>query len=186
MTDGEIIQSIRNGGSRQEKSLHLLFSRHQGWVRGAMHKHQLSEDEALDAFSDAILALRKQVLLDRFRGESKLSTYLHSIFNRRCIDCIRKKSTNRIIAAEKLPDLSDKSPDIEQLLITGERFDTLIAYIDQLGDPCKQILMDRYFWGYEDMKEIAERAGVKNANTAGSLRYRCMEKLMKLLKGKKI
>lgn len=186
MTDGEIIQSIRHGGSGQEQSLHLLFSRHQVWVKVAISKHKLSEDEALDAFSDAILALRKQVLLDKFRGESKLSTYLHSIFSRRCIDCIRKKSTNKVIASEYLPDMPDSVPGVEQTIITGERFTHLLHYIEQLGEPCKQILMDRYFWGYEDMAEIAKRAGVKNANTAGSLRYRCMEKLMKLLNGKKI
>lgn len=186
MTDGEIIQSIRIGGSSQEKSLHFLFSRYQGWVKGASLKHKLSEDEALDAFSDAILALRKQVLLDKFRGESKLSTYLHAIFSRRCIDYLRKKSTYRVITAEKLPEMKDQSLDVEQSLIVGERFDQLVEYIDQLGEPCKQILMDRYFWGFEDMEEIAARAGVKNANTAGSMRYRCMQKLMKLLKGKQI
>lgn len=186
MTDGEIIQSIRRGGVGQEQSLHLLFSRHQTWVKAAVSKHKLTEDEALDAFSDAILALRKQVLLNKFRGESKLSTYLHSIFSRRCIDSLRKKSTNKVIASEYLPEMADSVPGVEQTLITGERFAELLSYIEQLGEPCKQILMDRYFWGYEDMAEIAKRAGVKNANTAGSLRYRCMEKLMKLLKGKKI
>ncbi|MEL6673862.1 MAG: sigma-70 family RNA polymerase sigma factor [Bacteroidota bacterium] len=182
MKDGQIIQSIQAGGQQQEQALHFLFDRYQGWIKGAMRKHRLGEEEALDAFSDAILALRKQVVGQKFRGESKLSTYLHTIFQRRCIDLIRKKATHQeTVGLDQLAEVSEKSLSVEESLIVGERFDTLMAVMDQLGNPCKQILVDRYFWGYDDMAEIARRAGVKNANTAGSLRYRCMEKLMKLL-----
>lgn len=181
MTDQEIIRDIIAGGSPQEACMNYLFDHHRGLIGSALKRHQLSEEEALDAFSDTLLAFRKQVLGEKFRGESKISTYLYTIFSRRCVDYIRKRATNRLQPVIEYPDLKDESSNAERQLITQEAYQKLLGFMNQLGEVCQKILMYRYYWGYEDMEEIADLAGVKNANTAGSLRYRCMKQLMKII-----
>ncbi|MEM6345630.1 MAG: sigma-70 family RNA polymerase sigma factor [Bacteroidota bacterium] len=181
MTDEEIIQGIRAGGREQERCVNHLFTAHKGLVGHGMGKYGLGEDAAIDAFSDAVLGLRKQILADKFRGESKLSTYLFTIFSRRCVDQTRKKTTHGLTTTSEYPEVADQEPGIERKMFTQEAFDRLMGFMNQLGEVCREILMYRYYWGYEDMAEIAELVGAKNANTAGSLRHRCMKQLMKIV-----
>lgn len=181
MTDEEIIAGIRSGGRAAERCVDHLFRTHQGLVKHGMNKYGLGEDAAIDAFSDAVLGLRRQILGDKFRGDSKLSTYLFTIFSRRCVDQTRKKATHGLTTVSEYPEISDGEPGIERKLFTQEAFQRLLGMMEQLGEVCREILMYRYYWGYEDMAEIAALVGVKNANTAGSLRHRCMKQLMKIV-----
>lgn len=180
MTDTEIIQGILAGGREQERCMDHLFQAHKGMVGHGMSKYSITEEASLDAFSDTLLAVRRAVLGEKFRGESKLSTFMFTIFSRRCVDQTRKKTTHGM--SEPLGDATREmgvEPSIERKLFTQEAYDRLMGYMQQLGEVCQQILMYRYYWGYEDMNEIATLVGVKNANTAGSLRHRCMKQLMK-------
>ena len=90
MSENEIVSQIKTGGAAAESAIRFLFKKHQGFMRDAQKRHQLSEEEVLDAYTDALLALRKQILTEQFRGESKVSTYFYPIFQRRCVDRIRK------------------------------------------------------------------------------------------------
>ncbi|MEM7368782.1 MAG: sigma-70 family RNA polymerase sigma factor [Bacteroidota bacterium] len=183
MNDLEILQFIREGGIPQERVFTYLYQTYHDWIRLAKMRHQLSEEEATDAYSDAILALQKQVKAGEFQGKSKLSTYLNSIFHRKCIDQIRRKQKKSTIPlSEMKEDMGDVVHNIEQQMIISELFAYVIRQIDHLGTVCRQVLLDKYYWGYEDMAEIALRAGIKNANTAGSIRYRGMQQLMRRLK----
>ncbi|MEO0468945.1 MAG: sigma-70 family RNA polymerase sigma factor [Bacteroidota bacterium] len=181
MNDAELIEGIQAGGSRQESCLNLLFDKHRGLVGTGITKYRLSEEDAIDAFSDAILALRKQIMEGKFRGDSKVSTYLYTIFSRRCVDRVRKAATNKVLTSPEYPDVGDPDPGIEKQLITQEAFEHLMGFMDQLGEVCRNILMYRYYYGYDDMAEIARLVGAKNANTAGSLRHRCMKQLLKII-----
>ena len=181
MTDAAIIEAIQAGGAKQEACLNYLFDQNKGLVGSAISRHQISEEEALDAYTDAIIAFRRQVTQGKFRGESKISTYFYTIYFRKCVDLIRRRATNKMNPVDEVPDMEDESMNTEADLITREAFDRLMNFMDQLGEVCRQILMYRYYYGYEDMEEIAKLVDVKNANTAGSLRYRCMKQLMKII-----
>jgi RNA polymerase sigma factor (sigma-70 family) len=183
MTDHELITAIKNQGRPGEQAIKWLFDRHKGMIGKARFDHRLTEEQALDAFTDAVLALRKQVMEGVFKGESKVSTYLHSIFYRRCVDQLRRKATYSPETGAEAPEPADGSLQPDQHLSVKEDFGRLMAFMAQLGEQCRQILMYRYYYGYEDMEEIARLTGAKNANTAGSLRYRCMQQLMKIIQG---
>ena len=182
MTDQEIISALQAGGARQEACLNYLFDQHKGLVGSAISRHQISEEEALDAYADAIIGFRKQVMLGKFRGESKISTYFYTIYFRRCVDLIRRRATHQISQVEEYPEVEDETVNTEADLITREAFNQVMEYMEKLGEVCRKILMYRYYYGYEDMEEIARLVEVKNANTAGSLRYRCLKQLMRIIK----
>ncbi|MCI4669010.1 MAG: sigma-70 family RNA polymerase sigma factor [Bacteroidia bacterium] len=181
MQDEVFIKQLIAGGGKAEKAIQTFFKLHKGMIGKAIKQHQLSEEECLDAYTDAIISLRRQVIEGVFRGESKISTYFYTIFYRRCVDLIRKKSTQKERLTEEYPDLADDKPIASDRMQIQEAFEGLMQYMEQLSQQCKDILMYRYYWGYEDMAEIASKLGIKNANTAGSLRYRCMQRLMNLL-----
>lgn len=181
-SDQAYLQAIKAGGRQQEQAVRALFDQHYGMIVRLRQRYGLKESEAVDVYTDGLVAFRKAVLNDHFRGDSKLSTYLFAILQHKAVDQLRKKSTHTTtVALEEARLLEDPLPPADHQLVTQERFEELMQYFDQLGDTCRKVLLDRYYWGYTDMKEIAERHGIKNANTAGSLRHRCLKQLMKLV-----
>jgi RNA polymerase sigma-70 factor (ECF subfamily) len=148
-------------------------------VHDAVFKHKLNEDEARSAYSDALIALRKQVVERRFRGESKVATYLFRIFSNKCVDILRKNSTNPITAIHEYPDVADKSPGIFNKLSQKEDLEKAISCLNQIGDLCKKVLLDCIYWEY-NMEEVAQRNGLIDAKNASDRKYKCLQKLRKL------
>jgi len=145
--------------------------------------HKLTKDQALDAYSDAILSLRDNILKNRFKGESALTTYFISIFNRKCIDIIRKNTTNLIYENELPIHLKDNEAGIDDKLTVMVNLERLKKLLSELSEICQSVLMD---WndGYS-MDEIAERNELLNAHTARSKRYNCFQQLMEMVKVQK-
>jgi RNA polymerase sigma factor (sigma-70 family) len=177
MTDSEIIHKINQGGSASEKCLEVFYNENTRLIRVMEKKYGITREASLDAYTDAIIDFKDQVRKGQFLQKSKCSTYLYSIFNNKCIDILRKKTTYTLV--NDLPDnMKDQSPDIVQMLtMTVEKtyLDNLMA---NLGSKCREILMD---WndGYS-MEEIAERNDLLNANVARSKRYTCLQQLLAL------
>jgi RNA polymerase sigma factor (sigma-70 family) len=165
MNDNEIIQEILRGGSHMEKCLESFYKENIRFIPVMGKKYGLPHEAAADAYTDAIIDFKEQVRNRQFRQKSKCSTYLYRIFNNKCIDILRKKTTYTL--TNDLPEnMKDQSPDIVQMLtMTVEKkyLDDLMAL---LGSKCREILMD---WndGYS-MDEIAERNALLNANVARS------------------
>ncbi len=177
MNDNEIIQEIIQGGSHMEKCLEAFYKENIRFIGVMEKKYSLNREAVIDAYTDALIDFKEQVKNRKFQHKSKCSTYLYSIFNNKCIDILRKKTTHTII--NDFPEnIKDHSPDIVQMLtMTVEKkyLDNLMA---MLGSRCREILMD---WndGYS-MDEIAERNALLNANVARSKRYTCLQQLLAL------
>ncbi|RPJ75382.1 MAG: sigma-70 family RNA polymerase sigma factor, partial [Alphaproteobacteria bacterium] len=84
-----------------------------------MRVHNLIRDEVHDAYADAITAFVENIRNLKFRGESKCNTYFIRIFNNKCIDIIRKKTTNKI--NNNLISLDDMKTEPMQVITNEEQ-----------------------------------------------------------------
>ena len=178
-----MIDGIKAGGAKQERFVNHIFDTYQGLVIQAVRKHKLTEEAVRDAYTDAIIALRRQILNGNFRGESALGTYLYRIFQNKCIDAIRRASKQQVPTEYEFPDIQDPSQDVLSHLSVQEEFASVKRYMEELGETCKQVLMDCLFWKY-DMEEVAVRAGLPSAKIASDRKYKCLQKLRKSMKKK--
>src|SRR5664279_5258005 len=105
-TDQEIIEQLRQSGVDKRRSEEQLFNRFAYFVREGMTKHALSEDESFDAYSDTMLAAFENIRNAHFEARASLKTYLYQIFHNKCVDLIRKKTTNKnsVHQAEAISD----------------------------------------------------------------------------------
>jgi RNA polymerase sigma factor (sigma-70 family) len=55
--------------------------------------------------------------------------------------------------------------------------------VDSLGETCRKVLAYYYFDGFS-MKEIAEKMGFANSDTAKTKKYKCKKELDKLVKSR--
>jgi RNA polymerase sigma factor (sigma-70 family) len=183
-TDQEIIEQLRQGGIDKRRSEEQLFNRFAYFIREGMTKHALSEDESFNAYSDTILAALENIRNTHFEARASLKTYLYQIFHNKCVDLLRKRTTNKNSVnrpetiSDKLMLLSDTARSIVQKLIDKADWNLLKEKLNQLEEKCRQLLT---FWGenYSD-REIASLLNYKTADVVKTSRLRCLERLRKL------
>jgi len=185
-TDQEIIEQLRLSGIDKRRSEEELFNRFSYFVREGMTKHALSEDESFNAYSDTVLAALENIRNSHFEARASLKTYLYQIFHNKCVDLLRKKTTNKNSVhlsetiSDRLMHLSDSTRSAVQKLIDQADWSRLREKLNELEEKCRQLLM---FWGenYSD-KEIASFLQYKTADVVKTSRLRCLDKLRKLYK----
>ena len=184
--DQEIIEQLRQSGIDKRRSEEQLFNRFSYFIREGMSKHALSEDESFNAYSDTILAALENIRNTHFEARASLKTYLYQIFHNKCVDLLRKRTTNKnsVHRYESISDrlmlLSDTARSVVQKLIDKADWNLLKEKLKELEEKCRQLLM---FWGenYSD-KEIASLLNYKTADVVKTSRLRCLERLRKLYK----
>ena len=179
-SDQKIIDNLTTGGKSRENAVDYVMKQFISYVPTVAKKTGLTREEALDMFTDAIIMLSDQVAKGEFKGESKLSSYFYKIFYFKSVDLFRKNTTNKIDYRAELPDLTDQEPLVAKSMETNEAIKELYKFMDQIGEPCKQILLDWGFWGY-NMTEIAERVGLEGSKQAKDRKYKCLQKLRNLM-----
>jgi len=182
--DQQIIEYLRLNSSDRRRSEDQLFSRYVYFVRQGMTRHRLTEDEAFSAYSDSILSAIDKITNNNFEGRSSLKTWLFHIFHNKCVDQVRKRTTNKssIHRTESISELlfqiSDSARSVVQKLIDKTDWNLLRSRMNEMGENCRQLL-GLWSESYSD-KEIASIMEYKTADVVKTSRLRCLEKLRQL------
>lgn len=177
-SDEEIILAIQEGGTRRRQFEDILFQQfvHLVWKRPK--KYGLTEQEAGDAYADAVIALIRQLVTHKFRRDSSLYTYLRNIFWNKCVDFSRKKTSIGVMEYE-FPDIEDESKDFFRQFLKKEELDRVMGMLTRLGERCKKILL--YAGQGYSATEIAKMMEFVSAESATSQKYQCKQKLLNLM-----
>ena len=177
-SDTEIIRSIKDG--HDAGLVHLYSSLREEFILWGVKRFQVDRDLISDAFQEAIIALRHNVIGDRLNQlKSSLKTYLFAIGRNQILNRLKKSKYE--LSAEDFKSLKH-----EHLTIKGEKEDltdrqeSVRAFIKQMKEPCKSILRMYYYLGFS-MEVIASRMSYKNENVAKSQKMRCLKKLKNAL-----
>ena len=187
--DEEIIRQLKESKMVRRKAEEELFSRHIYFIKEGINKYSLDQEDAFNAYSDTIIQVIENVSADRFEKRSSLKTYLYRIFNNKCVDLIRKKTTNKNSVHQTTPIsdmltmISDPAKTIIQQLVEKNDVALLKQKLTEIGDTCKQLLT-MFAEGYND-KEIAVAMEYKSPDVVKTSRLRCLDKLRQLYNIKK-
>jgi len=182
--DGQIIELLLQNGLDKRRGEDALFTRYDYFIREGMSKLGLSE--SFNAYSDSVLAAIEKISNGTFEGRSSLKTYLYQIFHNKCVDLLRKNSTNKSSIhrtdsiSERLLHITDKARSAVQVLIDKADWKLLKEKLTQLGDDCRKMLM---LWAdnFSD-RQIAAEMEYKTSDVVKTSRLRCLEKLKRLYK----
>ena len=181
LADADLMAGIRAGGTGRRLYENKLYEKYEYFIADGTRKHRLTEDECASVYSDTILTAFDHIVNNRFENRSELKTYLYQIFTNKCVDTIRKKTTNRysvhdaLSLDDSLMQLPDESRSIVQRLIDQSDVEKLRQHLKELGEKCRTMILS---WGegYSD-EEIAQAMGYNSAAVAKTSRLRCLEKL---------
>ena len=181
LSDTDLLSGIRAGGPQRRLYENRLYEKYDYLIDDGVRKHRLTDDDCASAYSDAVLVVFDHIANDRFKEQSGLNTYLYKIFSNKCVDAIRKKTTNRssvhdgLSLDDSLLQLPDESRlAIQQLIVQGDA-ERLHQQLRQLGDKCRAMLL-AWADGYTD-DDIAQTMNYNSAAVAKTSRLRCFDKL---------
>ncbi|MEO0895462.1 MAG: sigma-70 family RNA polymerase sigma factor [Bacteroidota bacterium] len=175
----ELMEGLLKSGTEKEQYEQMMFKEYMNIIWKGKHKYNLTEEEAKDAYTDAMLASMKAIRKGSFRGESSLFSYIQSIFFKKCIDQFNRRKTSFDEYEETSMQIPDSSQDVLAKLEVRDKFIQLKLHLNQLGERCKELLL--YFAEGYSMEEITSIMGFANARTAASQKYNCKKQLLKLM-----
>jgi RNA polymerase sigma-70 factor (ECF subfamily) len=180
-SDQQIIESLSADGNTRRRAEGELFQQYSYFIQEGMKKYSLQEDEAFDAYSDTLLAAIESITNGSFEKRSSIKTFIYRVFNNKCVDIIRKKTTNKssVNRTVDLPDalmqLSDSAKSIVQQLVDKFDLQEMRNRIANIGETCRELLT-MFSEGFSD-KEIAAAMKYKTPEVVKTSRLRCMQKL---------
>lgn len=184
-SDAELIEGLKAGGSQRQIFERELYGNYFYLIGHGIRKYNIQEEDAASAYSDTIISIIHQVLSAKFEGRAKLKSYAYQIFCNKCVDFLRKETTNKRKVDHGIPidslvmELPDLARNVVQQLIVNEQRMTLMDKLKEIGDKCKQVLL--FFEdGYSD-KEIAGFMDYNSAEVVKTSRMRCLDKLRRLI-----
>jgi len=174
-----ILDKLRNGDESPLYDLYRLYR--DEFIAWAMSTFKVKEDQAKDAFQEAILDFHQNVISGHLSElTSTIKTYLFQIGKHKVLNIQKKESRMTYHEALHLIDGGEVSQFMEKenKAYTQEQ---ISKAIEKLPQDCQQVLKLFYYSEY-DMESIAREMNYKNADTAKSKKSVCMKNLMAELK----
>lgn len=135
-----------------------------------------SEEDGADIFQEAIVILIDEIREGKFRGESKIKTFLYGIARNLWLMELRTRERRK----KREENYMYAEPLIEEAKIPEKEIGTLDLLFSQVGDVCKKILLGFYYEN-KSMKMLLKEFDFKNEQVLRNRKNLCMKKLKDLI-----
>ena len=178
-SDSRIIEDIASSESnRNNRALKYLYEKYYMMAFNIIKKNGGAENDVLDVYQESIIALYEAIKNNKYRGDSKISTWLYSTIFNQWAASTRKSSRVKSESIENQMHLhitdNDDTKDYSELL------ELVYKLLDLIGETCKEVLIDYYYNKYS-MRDIMDKMGFKSEQVAKNKKFRCKEKLDSLI-----
>lgn len=182
MNEQQLIQLLKEA---DKDVLGKLYIEHRSAFLYFAQKFCKQEEDILDAYQDAIIALKEKAVkggLDSLN--CSLKTYLFGIGKYMLYDKMRKqKKTVPLLSVDE--EVYDYKAITDDFL--GEEPSKMQVQLQRLfttlGKKCKEVLSLFYYRGYS-IEEICEHLNYENKNVVKSQKSRCIKQLKDKIKAK--
>ena len=178
MTDSELVDRIKRNDPTGLSSIYETYRSE--FVHWMMKFQKCEVEDARDFYQAAILILYENILADKVQmHSSSLKTYLFGIGKNLSRQQYRSEIRKKNAGAEHymmnyiLEDAEDKMTEEQHIEQIRQQF-------QNLGDQCQQVL-SLYYFERRSMEEISATLGYKNPETTKNQKYKCMERLRRMV-----
>ncbi len=159
-----------------------LVNRYKDLVFTLSLKVLQNREEAEEAAQDTFVKIFKS--LNKFKGESKFSTWIYKITYNNCLDRLKKQKRNRpVIAINEFTENEVKSlMNVLDAIEENERKQMIKSCLDLLP-PEESFLLTLYYFDENSLREISTIMGINENNIKIKL-FRSRKKLAGILRTK--
>ncbi|MDY0343026.1 MAG: sigma-70 family RNA polymerase sigma factor [Lentimicrobium sp.] len=133
-TESEILEGVKNNDNKMYRFIYKSY--YPGIKSMVVGFHSLALD-ADDIFQDGLVTASRNVMEDRFRGDSTFYTYLTSICRNKCFKQLEQAGKFRP-ANPKIEISEEPAADLEDLIYR------LTVLKDKMDEKCRQIIELRF------------------------------------------
>ncbi len=175
-TDARVLEMLRQG---DEEALVMLYRSNRKPVTAFVLRNNGTHDDAEDMLQEALVVLWERVRSGRFAYTAKLDTFVFATVKNMWMRRLFRKR-REVSESQDAVDRPDDALSALEEMITREESRTIREALNELGEPCRELLL-LFYWEELPMDEIAARLGFANAETAKSKKYQCKKALHGLL-----
>lgn len=176
-SEKELIEAVKAGKS---EAITFLFHEYGSKLLGICDRYALDKDSAKDLFQEGFLKILK--IIDSFRYESKLESWLYRIMVNHCINSIRKRKKD--IEWVELKD--DHSEIVEEEIEIDDpqlRVTQIMDLMNQLPYGYR-VVLNMYAVDNRTHAEIANELGI-TVSTSKTQLFKARRYLLQLIKNTK-
>ncbi len=176
--EDSLLAALKKGDNKAFKEVYRLAF---GKVENFILLNSGQEDDARNIFQDSMIVLLKAIKKPDFKLTSKISTYVYSISRNIWLKYIRDKMGKEVnIIDDDESNFITIAEEDDDTIEIEERYELVRKEIENLGEPCKTIIMLAH---YQKLKheEIAQMMEYTKDYVRIRL-FRCMASLRKAIK----
>jgi RNA polymerase sigma factor (sigma-70 family) len=178
LSDEEIIANF-TGNREIDKTIRFLYSSYFEYVGRFVVNNSGDWQDAEDIFQEVLVAFIHLVKKEKFRGESRIKTFLFSLNRNMWLNELKRRSRAEV-RETKFEKEKEDSEVVTSIIENREATDQLMKVMDELGDTCKKILL-LYYYENRSMKEILRELHYENEQVVRNKKHKCLKKLQEML-----
>ncbi len=171
--EDELIRRVRQ---EEEAATAQLYRLHFPMVRQLVVSNHGSEEEAKDIYQEAFMHFYEQLQRPAFVLTCQPKTYLYAVCRHLWLKRLRQRGRWDQLGADE----ADLCEEVEQAARKEDQHQRLEAALRLLGEPCRSLL-ERFYFSGESMEEIAQQMRYTNAANAKNQKYKCLQRLRRLM-----
>lgn len=166
----DIVAQINEQGSQALSELYVRYRKE--FVQWMTYRQGCDVETAKDIYQQSILALYENVLNNKLTVlTSSVKTYLFSVGRNKYYEVVREREKRRTLTISEETESDDLTPLLERVQ----------ECLEKLGEPCRTLLIQHYYHK-RTAEQLAGLFDYKNADTAKNQKYKCLERLRKMVK----
>ena len=174
MEANEYLQGIIKGDNR---IIRAIYEQHHRAIIQLVEKNSGTVDDAKDVFQEGLMLIYQKAKQPDFKLTSSFFTYFYAVCRNIWSNKRRKKSFGEVTLSDEMTSMvKDDSPEV---LEHNEQYTLYRNKFLELGEDCQKLLS--LFLQKISMNEIVERMGLSSVGYAKKKKFKCKERLVKLI-----
>ena len=136
-----------------------------------------SFEQAKDVFQDALVIVLEKIIQSNFDLTCNFGTYLFSICKNLWYSQLKKQKED---TASKMNHRGDYVVDFVDPEEKPDEYENIACAIGRLGAGCQKLL-NLFYYEQQSWETIAEQLGYTSAANARNQKYKCLEKIRKMI-----
>ncbi len=170
---------LKNIGTGNPKVMREVYTKYFPVILQFITANKGTREDARDIFQEAIVVVYEYANSEKPTIRSTFLSLLYTICRNLWLKQLRRRQYQQVEVSDTL--LSEHQYDnIDQSLLTVERFGLYQEKFNLLGSACKKVL--RLFFEKKSMHDILTIMGFSSIDYAKKRKYKCKEKLIQLIK----
>jgi len=180
MKEKQLIALLKKG---QKSTLEEIYKSNKAAFNNYAMKFSISNDEILDIYQDAIIALFENAIDGKMDGlNCTIKTYLFSIGKNMIYQSFKNKNKSLLINQDIAQDDYNETISVFDEELNEYQLKLQIGF-RELGKQCKKILTLFYYNGYT-LDEITETLNYAKKDVVKSQKSRCVQQLKSIINNK--